>query len=815
MNRFYRFFIFTIMFLILFVFTQGLNYASASEIRGIPSRRGVNVNKKWTIRFNKTINSSSVNTDNIYIVDENNQKIDVYVKIGQDKKSIIIVPIKSYSYGRNYFIVIKDGIKSSDGHQLIKETKMQFRVIRPFPNNIENAKNIDDKLTICIDPGQLWANSIKGNTGVKASYINLNVALKLGNILKKKGVNVIYTRKTSKVGWSIKEDANNRARISNEAKADLFLTINCNAYENGNVNGIETYYLDGYDEDKNLADYIQKSLIKYTFANDRGIKSIQNERANILRNIRSTKVRLELGFITNSREEKLLENDAYQQKLANAIAEALEKYVGKGNVSDYLNPNKPNKPAKIYKVCINPSRGGFDSGIIGVTGTKEKDINLDVALKVGKILESKGVNVIYTRKSDYVAWNSYNEIQERVKIANNAKADLMVSIGCNSFNKENSNGIETFYLAGKGEGKEFAQYIENDLIQKTGAKYRGVKGVSYLNTLKLSNAVSVWAAIGFLTNHYEEAMLKKSEYRDRCAEAIADGVIKYIAANPNGPTIKEEESQESKVHFDDIVKHVKKGQTYYLPGKVNVTLGDGTKKSVNVTWNTNSNRVNTNKSGIYEFEGKIEESKKLVNLTLIINKSGSSKFKVCIDPGHGGYDPGAIGQLGTMEKNITLPIGLKVGNYLVKNGINVVYTRTTDNVSWPSDENADLRARCNIANNADVDLYVSIHANKYYKETAHGIETYHNRYSSSGKKVADNIQKELLKETGAFSRGTKGAGYYVLKYVNAISVLTEVGFLSNPIEERKLLTNSYRTKCARAIARGILESLGINNYVLD
>ena len=68
----------------------------------------------------------------------------------------------------------------------------------------------------------------------------------------------------------------------------------------------------------------------------------------------------------------------------------------------------PAKPSK-FIVCINPARGGIDSGSIGPTGLKEKDVNLDVALRLGKLLEKENVQVVYTRSSDSVTWNSVNE----------------------------------------------------------------------------------------------------------------------------------------------------------------------------------------------------------------------------------------------------------------------------------------------------------------------------------------------------------------------------------------------------------------------
>lgn len=889
------------MFFLIMGCLGDLTVVNAKSYKQLPLKRGVNIDKEWIVTFNKSLDSKTVNTNNIKLVDERNKEIKTNVKLSSDKQDIIVIPLQNYQYGNTYQLIIGEGIKGVKGDILAKETRMEFVAKRPLPKDVKKSKDNNNKFTIVIDAGQLWADYIVGEKGTKGKDINLDVALKLGALLEKKGANVIYTRKSNKVNWSSDKDIENRINITEKAKADLFLSINCNAYEKERVNGIETYYLQGNNQAEKLAEDIQKQLIKYTNRADRGVKTKEKNKSKLLESTSSPSVLVELGFITNMEEEAFLNNKNNQDKYAEAISNAIINYAGIADIEKSEDDNESSKseeiviqkievinvslkqgdkytlPKKVtavmsdgskenveirwdkssintdkvgmyiyngsvkgvgekvklivkvqkieenkdddkekkkYKVTLNAARGGFDSGAVGSTGLKEKDVNLDIVLRAGKLLEKQGIEIIYTRTSDKVNWNKDNEIQERVKISNNARADLMVTVGCNSYNEEQANGIETYYLDGDKAGKELAQYVENELIKKTGAKYRGVKGVDYLNTIKLSKAPSIWATVGFITNNIEQQRLKDNEYKDRCAQAIAEGVMKYVKANPEGINTGNTDLDDSEtVYFDDIVKHIKKGQKYSLPEKVKIKLDNGTAKNVSVTWNTKT--VNTNSIGVYRYEGSIKESNKKVSLVLIITQTGKAKFKVAIDPGHGGYDPGAIGITGAREKDITLPVALKVGNYLVKNGVEVIYTRTSDNVSWPSVEKQDLQARCNIANNANVDLFVSIHINNFYREAAHGIETFYFRGSTSGKKLADNIQNELLKETGALNRGTKGSGLYVVDKVNTTSVLTELGFLSNTSEAKALVSGEYQTKCARAIARGILKNLGVKNIVLD
>lgn len=179
-------------------------------------------------------------------------------------------------------------------------------------------------------------------------------------------------------------------------------------------------------------------------------------------------------------------------------------------------------------------------------------------------------------------------------------------------------------------------------------------------------------------------------------------------------------------------------------------------------------------------------------------------IKICLDPGHGGYDSGAVGPAGTYEKNVVLPIALKTGKILKDTGIEVVYTRTSDSVSWPSIVVQDLQTRCDIANNANVDYFVSIHANSA-GASANGTETYYSPGSVMGQKLAESIQKEIISSTSLYNRGVKTENFYVLNHTNAPAVLVETGFISNPNEEKLLNSDTFQNTMAEAIARGIMK----------
>lgn len=176
-------------------------------------------------------------------------------------------------------------------------------------------------------------------------------------------------------------------------------------------------------------------------------------------------------------------------------------------------------------------------------------------------------------------------------------------------------------------------------------------------------------------------------------------------------------------------------------------------------------------------------------------------MKICVDPGHGGYDPGAVGPSGLKEKDITLAVSFLVAEKLKAAGQNVVLTRIGDIVTWTPD--GDLSKRCQVANNFNADVFVSIHCNSATNPAATGTETYHHAASTNGKRLAGAVQGELVAALGLPDRGVKTANFYVLAHTNMPAVLVELAFICNPKEEALLATPSAQEKMAQAIARGV------------
>jgi len=218
---------------------------------------------------------------------------------------------------------------------------------------------------------------------------------------------------------------------------------------------------------------------------------------------------------------------------------------------------------KINRVVIDPGHGGHDQGTEGTRGLLEKEVVLDVALRVGKLVQDHmGAEVIYTRSDD-----TFVPLEGRTALANEKKADLFLSIHANSSPYPNISGVETYYLNINGskdamdvarrengptlnsifdlqdivkkialhdkseESHEFAKRMEASLYSFSlrnfpGTKDRGVKTAPFI-VLIGANMPSVLAEIGFLTNSKEEALLKRSDYRQKLAEALYKGMEKY------------------------------------------------------------------------------------------------------------------------------------------------------------------------------------------------------------------------------------------------------------------------------------------------
>jgi N-acetylmuramoyl-L-alanine amidase len=221
---------------------------------------------------------------------------------------------------------------------------------------------------------------------------------------------------------------------------------------------------------------------------------------------------------------------------------------------------------KINRIVIDAGHGGHDSGTLGPGGIEEKDVVLDVALRLGKLLKQRlGADVIYTRSDD-----TFIPLETRTAIANQAQADLFISVHANSSPDTSARGVEVYYLSFTSsadalevaarenavsnqsihelsdlvkkialsdkisESRAFAEDVDESLYAgldegNPGLKDRGVKKAPFV-VLIGANMPSILAEISFLTNPNDAQELREPEYRERIAESLYRGVSRYVAS---------------------------------------------------------------------------------------------------------------------------------------------------------------------------------------------------------------------------------------------------------------------------------------------
>jgi len=176
-------------------------------------------------------------------------------------------------------------------------------------------------------------------------------------------------------------------------------------------------------------------------------------------------------------------------------------------------------------IVIDPGHGGSDPGAIGITGLREKVVNLAVAQHLVNMLKDAGAKVLVTRSGDQSVSN-----QQRVDLANDAGADLFISIHANAFSNPESNGTETHYC-GKNSSttasKYLAQQLQRELVPALGLRDRGVKANSFF-VLTKTNMPAALVELGFLTNAEEEKLLGEKKTQQAAAEALFRGIEAFL-----------------------------------------------------------------------------------------------------------------------------------------------------------------------------------------------------------------------------------------------------------------------------------------------
>ncbi len=191
-------------------------------------------------------------------------------------------------------------------------------------------------------------------------------------------------------------------------------------------------------------------------------------------------------------------------------------------------PSKPKpKPAPTPAptggviVMIDPGHGGKDPGAIGIGGLREKDVILPISKKVAEILRKNGVNAVLTRNTDY-----FVSLKGRVVMAERRDADLFVSIHANSLglSRPDISGLEVYYY---NSGKRLADAVRKGITRKVKVKDRGIRRARFY-VLRKTSMPAILVETGYVTGREDAAKLKQTWYRNKMAEGIADGILRYL-----------------------------------------------------------------------------------------------------------------------------------------------------------------------------------------------------------------------------------------------------------------------------------------------
>lgn len=193
-------------------------------------------------------------------------------------------------------------------------------------------------------------------------------------------------------------------------------------------------------------------------------------------------------------------------------------------------------------IIIDPGHGGFDSGANASDKTQEKNINLEIALKLKEIFSSNGFNVIMTRDDDISIEDKYtnfskkkSDMYNRLKILNSNSNNIFISIHQNTYSNKSVKGTQIFYSKNNPLSKILANDIQKSFIKtlQPENKREIVEAKKNLYLLYKAQVPAVLVECGFLTNSEELKMLKSDEYQKNIATTIFNGTFKFIEENKN------------------------------------------------------------------------------------------------------------------------------------------------------------------------------------------------------------------------------------------------------------------------------------------
>ena len=358
------------------------------------------------------------------------------------------------------------------------------------------------------------------------------------------------------------------------------------------------------------------------------------------------------------------------------------------------------------------------------------------------------------------------------------------------------------HLCAKTESK--VKVFENDVLV-------GVNTIQNKKLFSVNDFIQITNSKKFINNKTQKAVFYVGEKKIKISNQIAFIEIEDTLFQLSSEVVNE-------------------NGIYYLPTESFFRIIQNLSNSSSIKYTNNEIRFTS-----------ISPDKKIItkNVDLRSEKEKWEFKTIVIDAGHGGKDPGAVGYRGTKEKDIALDVAKRLEKKLSKNmNVKIIMTR---------DEDVFLRLseRTKIANESNGNLFISIHTNAAEDRRASGFETFligpnkneaavrvaarenavlelegttgkkltnedliqatiaQSAFASKSEQFASMVQKEIKKRVQSRDRGVKQAGFYVLMGASMPNVLVELGFISNPSEEKKLRSPQYRDQLATAIYRAV------------
>ena len=327
------------------------------------------------------------------------------------------------------------------------------------------------------------------------------------------------------------------------------------------------------------------------------------------------------------------------------------------------------------------------------------------------------------------------------------------------------------------------------ILAMTAAMTLFASGSAYAeNTGKIDNKVYRGLSEVLESRNEEEAVPENSDFVNLITYTKDRMTARFAIKLPRGEKVKADDSESGLVVVE-------------IPAGIIST--SEIRKDINDRYVSAYELYSDDESYIFEMELQENvEASCFVNestgeISISLEKKVRETPRIVVDAGHGGDDPGAVNKAaGVNEKTLNLKVAVMLSDILTERGYDVIMNRDSDYF-------VPLKDRYNNANDQDADLFVSIHHNAAANASVSGIETLRPN-SAENKDVADFIQEELIRNTGAANRGTKiRTDLAVLNGTRMPAVLAELGFITSPGEVTKLADSSYQGKLASSIADGI------------